>query len=443
MERHPDWSLPKAVGTDAAAEAAYRLLGNPAVRHPEVVEHLGDVAWRNAKGAAQVLAIHDTSQFSFDGTKTRSGLGEFSKTRQGFFGHFALLAAAEGVVRPYGVAGFDAYTVREGRWYRDVADGEEQDLGLGSERWSSLALAVEHQKPDDIDLIHVMDREGDFFELMAELSGVGASFVIRAAHNRAIVEDSKRIQAMLASQPVVVQRELPVPARQAVKSGPPRSRRQNGGQVARIAMLEVRFAQVTLKVPKDSQVTSREPLAVWVVDVVETSPPDGVDGVHWRILTNVPVSGADAALAVVDIYRRRWLIEEFFKALKTGCAFEKRQLESRTTLLNLLVMLLPIATGLLNLRAVARQAENAPASQVINDVQLAILKQNYSKILGARPTARTVMLAVASLGGHLKRNGAPGWQSLGHGWQVLRAMEIGWQAAMAAMMGGNSRGSKM
>ena len=38
----------------------------------------------------------------------------------------------------------------------------------------------------------------------------------------------------------------------------------------------------------------------------------------------------------LDWYTCRWLIEEYHKCLKTGCALEKRQLEQATSLVTLL-----------------------------------------------------------------------------------------------------------
>jgi hypothetical protein len=42
-------------------------------------------------------------------------------------------------------------------------------------------------------------------------------------------------------------------------------------------------------------------------------------------MTTEPIDTPEQILAVVDGYRHRWKIEELFKALKTGCAYEKRQ----------------------------------------------------------------------------------------------------------------------
>lgn len=437
LEENPDLSLPKALGSDSAAEAAYRLLGSRAYRPASIVDHLGEVAWRNAAGSKVVLAIHDTTQFSFTGS-SREGLSDFSSQRQGFYAHTALLAAADGVPRALGVVGCDAYTVRGRKWYRAVGGDEEVELAVGSERWTSLALAVGERKPKDIELIHVMDREGDCFEMLAELQAAGERFVVRAAHDRVIEEVEGRLAARVEGKPVLATREVWVGARRGSKDVPPKSRAKTVVVPTRTARLEVRVAEVTLTAPRDARVSQRAPLPVWVVDVVEVDPPAGATPVHWRLLTNRPVTDASDALATVDIYRRRWMIEEFFKALKTGCDFERRQLESLGSLVSLLVMLLPVAAGLLNLRSLARETATAPASAVVNEVQLAIIKLKAPQRLGARPTARSVMMAIAQMGGHLKQNGEPGWQSLGRGWCKLLELEEGWRAAVAAIAKGNS-----
>jgi hypothetical protein len=45
-------------------------------------------------------------------------------------------------------------------------------------------------------------------------------------------------------------------------------------------------------------------------------------------VTTEPIATEQQVAAVVDAYRQRWLIEEFFKALKTGCQYQQLQLES-------------------------------------------------------------------------------------------------------------------
>src|SRR5688572_17642350 len=67
----------------------------------------------------------------------------------------------------------------------------------------------------------------------------------------------------------------------------------------------------------------------------------------------------------------------------------------------------PIAWNLLRLRVLSRQEQ--PASKVLNHTQLKVLRASSKKELPAHLSVRDAMLAIAKLGGHLKRNGDPGW----------------------------------
>jgi hypothetical protein len=73
-----------------------------------------------------------------------------------------------------------------------------------------------------------------------------------------------------------------------------------------------------------------------LVRVQEVNVPEGDEPIEWRLWTSLPIDTAEQICEVVDAYRGRWVVEEFFKALKTGCAFEERQLQSRESLLNAL-----------------------------------------------------------------------------------------------------------
>jgi hypothetical protein len=172
-------------------------------------------------------------------------------------------------------------------------------------------------------------------------------------------------------------------------------------------------------------------LAVHVVSVWEVAAPAGEEPVTWRLITTEPVDTVDQVLQIVDWYRTRWLIEEFFKALKTGCAYEKRQLESLATLLVALALLAPIAWQLLLLRHLARELPTHAATAVLTPRQVQILRAlPAGATLSPTPIMRETLLAVARLGGHLRQNGAPGWLVLGRGMQKLLWMEQGWVAGV-------------
>ena len=60
------------------------------------------------------------------------------------------------------------------------------------------------------------------------------------------------------------------------------------------------------------------------------------------MLTTEETATASALERIVEIYRRRWTIEEYFKALKTGCSLEKRQVESYDAPREILALFVPI-----------------------------------------------------------------------------------------------------
>lgn len=167
--------------------------------------------------------------------------------------------------------------------------------------------------------------------------------------------------------------------------------------------------------------------------VREVDPPEPNSAVEWVLLTGEPIDTAEQLLRIVDFYRARWVIEELFKALKTGCSFEKRQLCTLHALSNALSTLLPLAWRLLLLRTEARERPDAPATAVLSPDELEVLRAASRKPLPEAPTVRDALLAIAALGGHLKRNGEPGWQTLGRGYDKLQTLTLGWRLAICAV----------
>jgi hypothetical protein len=180
-----------------------------------------------------------------------------------------------------------------------------------------------------------------------------------------------------------------------------------------MAQLHIRACSVSLPKPRERRA---DPLILNVVDIFEPSPPEGESAIRWTLLTTEPIDTPEQRARVVDFYRARWRIEEFFKALKTGCAYEKRQLESEHALLNALALLTPLAWRPLLLRQLSREQPDAPATQLLNPDELKLLRAMSKRVnLPEDPTIQQAMLAIAGLGGHLKRNGPPGWLTLGRG----------------------------
>jgi hypothetical protein len=202
----------------------------------------------------------------------------------------------------------------------------------------------------------------------------------------------------------------------------------------RIATLS--FAAKTIEIPRtvDAKTATSPTLRLNIIYVWERQSPPGEPPVEWFLLTNLPVRTPTEIAYAVDCYRARWVIEEYFKALKTGCQYERRQLESARSLLNALAVLAPVAWRLLLLRHLGRHAPKRPATEVLTASQLRVLQAVSKRPVPKRPTVQDAMLAIAGLGGHLPRNGDPGWLVLGRGMHDLLVLELGWRAREQAEM---------
>ena len=128
----------------------------------------------------------------------------------------------------------------------------------------------------------------------------------------------------------------------------------------------------------------------------EENPPPDVEPVRWVLVTTEPIETAADVQAIVSYYRARWVIEDFFKALKTGCAVERRQLESYDALVNLLAIFAPIAWQMLALRTAARSTPEAPAETVLTPTQIEVLRACSPKPLPKTLSVRQALFAVAS-----------------------------------------------
>lgn len=421
MAVDPSASFPTATKTDAALEAAYRLLRNESVSMEGILAGHYARTVERAASESLVLAVHDTSIFKFKGEGTRDGLGPIHGRGQGFFGHFTLLVRPGEARLPLGIIAVQT-------WVRPVGGQKgtkTRGQSLEASRWKKGAAITEERLAGQCDVIHVMDREGDSYDLWAELIGSGSRFVIRNSRRR-VLEDGELLSERIARGTTMIEREVQLSRRRAANDL--FNRRRNPAREGRLARLAISAQSVTLSRPVACAHTLPKTISINFVHVRELDTNGSEPPVDWLLATTEPIDSVADIERIVDTYRSRWVIEEYFKALKTGCEYEKRQLESEHTLSNALGLLVPIAWQMLLLRSLSRSDGSAPASNVLTETQLSVLAA-FSPKLPPRPTVRQAMLAIAALGGHIKNNGEPGWIVLGRGFQHVLVLEAGWKAA--------------
>lgn len=428
LARGPDQSLPQALEDPSALEAAYRFLNNTNVT-PEglMTPHIEGTRLR-AEQAGAVVVAHDTTEFRFGGEQRRQAIGRGRGKGAGFYGHFALCLSGQERHEPLGVIGLSLNHRAMQKKPKQTHAQRRDDPSNEARRWEHLCREVHERLGRALPCVHVMDREGDAYPLLQALSSQKISFVVRVCHDRRVKSkensEGMLLEAICAQAPVLAKREIQVSARK--RHAIPRVRTIHPPREGRMATLTLRSQRVQVPKPKGyTKGQGPEILSLHVVFVEEEHPPSPTEKVSWWLWTSEPVDTEEQVLRVVDLYRARWKIEEYFHALKTGCAYETRQLESRHALVNILCLFIPIAWKLFQLKSLCQSNPDQPAETVVDEESVEILRQLRCIRTKGPPTVTEVFAAIARLGGHRPQNGPPGWLVLTRGYQKLLMLKHG------------------
>jgi hypothetical protein len=427
----PAEGAPRAL-TDAELEGFYRLVNNKRVSFAALLAAHARATVDRSAGLERVIVAHDTSDFRFSDEVERVGLGPMDNGGQGFYAHFSLALATR--QQALGVVAVEPWT-RSTRTAKKKMTAAERyrDPSKESLRWMRGVREAARLFGNGPQLVHVMDREADDYEILCGLIQGNHSFVIRGSYDRRLAEGDAPLKTFARSLEVRCTRDAEISRRTPRCNA--KKRKLYPARDARTAILTFAAHSVTLQRPNDSA-AERDTLQLNVVHVFEPSPPAGCEPVEWFLLTSEPIDTDVQILRTVDDYRARWTIEEYFKALKTGCAYEKRQHETKHALLNALAIFIPIAWSLLNLRTLSRDKELAqrPAEEVLSATQLEIIRIESKNKLSMNPTVAEAVLLLARVFGGLQRsNGPPGWHILGRAFEKLLTMEAGWRMASSAL----------
>jgi hypothetical protein len=414
---HPSGSFPEQTETWSDLKAAYRLLDRSEVTFQSVAE----AHWQQTRRrrAGRYLVLGDTTELDFGIHRDLPGLGFTGNGGGwGFLLHSGLLVATEGEE----VFGLVAQTI----YYRKPLPKKENTTQrLQREResqvWGEVIDAVGHPAPD-VEFIHVLDRGADNFEVYGHCLEHQAGWVVRVTQRErkiiAPTEECLSLREYLEALPLSGCYELSLRARP--------------GQAARTASLQVRHGALRVPPPAHRspyiQRLNPVPIEMHVIHVVEVDAPAGIEPIEWTLLTSLPVKDFEHAWVVIGYYEKRWLIEEWHKALKTGCRVTQRQLKTRQRLEAMVGLLSVVSVRLLQLKSAARTQSDYPARRIIPPRWIRLLQaaRKYTKPKYGL-TVGQFYRELAKLGGFIgrKSDGEPGWITVWRGWQKLYLMVRG------------------
>ena len=217
---HPSASIPQATGDAGQAKATYRFYANPRVTTGALHQAFAAETARRCLDHDAVLVVQDTTTLNFTGLQhsiPELGPIDSGGLARGVHLHTGLALTLSGQI--IGILD-QQYWARPqpGRPGPEEKESGKWINGIDASRAILYETAGGRPVPR---LIHVMDREGDTYEVMMTVVDSGDSAIIRCAQDRRIDDPLARAHAAVRSRPALcrewieVSRKAGVPARYA------------------------------------------------------------------------------------------------------------------------------------------------------------------------------------------------------------------------------------
>jgi len=409
---HPAGRVTHAFDKSAEREGAYRLVESAAFSWTNIATAVHTAAARRAAPFEQVIVPVDGVAFSM-ATKDPS-FGRISNKHHLTGGAQAMTALAltpEGV--PLGVLGH--------RWWvrstavsphhhvdkRPVAERETVHWLLAIDQ----AVAALRQHAPSTRPWFQFDRGADCADVLLKALALDVDVTTRACYDRRVTGGKLWTQAaagtFLGTYRLTLNR--------------PNTRKRR-------VTVTVRAREVELRLRPGSR--CRGPSQLTRMNVVEVRERSRHEGICWRLLTTMPVDTMRQAMAVVTAYTRRWRIEEFHLAWKSGaCAVEQSWMRKSEHFFKWATILSAVAARLERIRLLSRTEPNRSALDEFtrDEIDAAIaLRKRTDATFGTTPTLGEMTRWVADLGGYTGKSsgGPPGIRVLARGLERVMTAAI-------------------
>ncbi len=399
-----------------------RFLRNPSVSADEMALHAAQGTAARVTGR-DILVVQDSSELALGAKRAReNGYGPIGKGGGlgGLLLH-AALAIDRGTGALLGLTHADVWN-REGgervspKRKRLIADKESQ-------RWLDVSARASEMLTAAKSITVVSDRDSDIYDYFAKCPS-NVNLIVRACQNRKIVTESEGtlLFSFIDGLAEMGRFIANIPAAP--------------GRKERVATLAVRFSTVELRRPQHVTRTLPATIAVAFVDVREVSTPADAEPIHWRLLTTLKATEISEARQIIDCYRMRWNIEEFFRTLKTaGFNIEQADISNPRVMINFVAAATVAAVTIMQLV----KARDGTTHQMLTDAfevddQL-ILESISSKLSGATDRQRNPhppgslafgAWVIARLGGWSGYYGKPGPKVMRRGLGDFRRIKFGY-----------------
>ena len=421
-------------GSDGDRRAVYRIINNKRWNMDEFVKPLYEDCSRNVSCFPHVLCVQDTTEFNYENIRGRIdphdedfGYGTHKSCLNSLFVHPSLvLDASSGL--PLGFSSLKIWG-RGNRSPRGTHERKNTPIReKESYRWLDSALTTVEHLPCHVRKTMVGDRENDVYEVMCGTLRCGCDFLIRSSSDRTTASGNRKLSEVIGQAPVACTYEFPLTGRKGRKN--------------RMAIMELRFTEVTLLAPSSALSEVPGELKVWCIHTREkiASVPEGEEPIEWRLLTSHEVSTASQAMECIGWYRLRWTIESLFRVVKSkGFSLDAAQIESGAAMKKLIGMAFVAAFRVMALKtAHEERLEEIPARIVFTEEQLAVMKsilpglepKSKKATKGMNPhregslpwAAWIVAMLAGGWSGRITDKNKPGYIKFLQGWEKLETI---------------------
>lgn len=405
----------------ADMEGAYRFIRNQHVSADAIADAGFAATADRARDYDILLALEDTTALTFNHASVHDELGHTNQGRSR-----ALLAHSVLLFAPHESQVVGMITQRI--WTRDVNKrGERHQHATRpykekeSHKWEAASEALATRLGTQMaNVISVCDREADIYEYLHYKQSNQQRFVVRSMQSRCIKEHDHKLYDYARQSQSAGTKVVKIP--------------QRGGRKAREAVLDIKFAKVTLKAPANKR--SEPDIPLYYVGCIEQG--EKADRLEWHLLTSEAVTTDAQAREVIGYYERRWLIEDYHKVWKSaGTRVETLRMQSLDNLKRMCVILSFIAVRLLQLRFIHEEpsAQEQGCEAVLGATGWKLLWRKLEKkpLPGKAPDMGWAYRSLATLGGwkNTKRTGRASIAALWEGWFRLQTLLEGYELALS------------
>src|SRR2546430_5396465 len=300
----PSDAIPQAAGSWGQAKGIYRFLANQRVLPAALHQGLTSDTGRQCLDQTTVLVVQDTTSLHLTGCHMLPELGPIGSGNlaQGVLLHSTLALTEQGAV--LGVLGLQTWArpagnapgpeaKESGKWLHGIDQARQV---VWETAWAAGAAAPPR-------LMHLMDREGDVYEVLQWVEEVGDSAIIRCVQNRRGEAPLRLAPAPVAAPPVLGGVALPLAP--------------SPGTAAPTASVEAPALTTTL-LPDRAKYPHAWPLTWTLAEVWEPKPAPGGAALHRLLWTREPATTVAEEQEVARKYTRRWQRHEYDLKQKGG-----------------------------------------------------------------------------------------------------------------------------